>query len=1059
MLSRTVISLVLSSVPALATISLLALCADIEKNPGNVESPDSGPRSAPLIRPSDHPSDIDFARDIQPILTEACYECHGPEKKRASLRLDARRTAFKGGVTGPAIKPGDSESSLLIRRIRGLDGHKRMPLGGDPLTSEQIDVIARWIDAGAAWPDALANDQDLKADQHWAYIKPARPEPPAVEGASWIRNPIDNFILACLEKEHLTSAAEADRHTLLRRVYLDLIGMPPSPADADAFLSDDRLDAYERLVDRLLASPHFGERWAQPWLDLARYADSNGYEKDRLRSVWPYRDWVINALNRDMPFDQFTIEQLAGDLLPNPTLDQQIATGFNRNSMINEEGGVDPEESRCAVVVDRVNTTASVWLGSSIQCAQCHNHKFDPFSQKDYYQLFAFFNNTATEVRQTHDNDMIENSPKLRIPLPNESELRARLAALEQQIAAAAPQFAKEQEQWEAQRTGPLVWQPLAPLDFGSSAGATGISLADNSVLITGKNPDTDIYTIEFETDLTPLTAIRLEALSDPMLGPARGPGRTAHGNFVLSEIRVTTAPRAGGLESPVKWTTAAADFNQQTNDEIYDVKSAIDGDSKTGWAVAPEFGRPHIAVFVPAQPIDATGGVRLRIVLDQQYGSQHTLGRARISVTSDTGDPLRDSLPASIRNALATPHDQRNESAQKELADYFRSISPLLRAERDERASIQQQLDSAPTTLVMLELPQPRETHVMLRGNFMSPGDRVQPDVPAALPPLQTDAPRNRLGFAQWLIAPENPLTARVAVNRFWEQYFGRGLVPTSADFGTQGQPPTHPELLDWLATEFVRQGWHMKAMHRLIVTSATYRQSTRATPAQLERDPDNKLLSRAPRFRLDPERLRDQMLTVSGLLSPKIGGPSVMPYQIPGLWAAASSSDNGKWITSTGDDRWRRGLYTFWRRSSPYPSFVTFDAPNRELICTRRSRTNTPLQALTMLNDPECIAAAASLASRTLDAPSRDAADRITYGFRLCLQRDPLPTESTRLASLLNQQLLTYKADEKAASELAKLVPESIARRANIGDAELAAWTIVWNVVLNTDEMLNRE
>jgi hypothetical protein len=691
-----------------------------------------------------------------------------------------------------------------------------------------------------------------------------------VKNAAWPRNEIDYFVLARLEKEGLAPQGEVDRARLIRRVSLDLVGLPPTIEEVDAFVADKSADAYEKVVDRLLASPHYVERWARPWLDLARYADTNGYEKDAQRIMWPYRDWVINALNKNMPFDQFTIEQLAGDLLPNATLEQKIATGFHRNTMINAEGGVDPEEYRVAAVIDRVNTTATVWLGTTLGCCQCHTHNYDPFKQREYYEFMAFLNSTA-DVGPGED-------PKETIPSAAAIADQAEIAKLEAILNRSSRELEAAQAAWEASQQ---------------------ISLS---------------------------------------IGPA-----------------------------PIKLT----------------------------WL-----------------------------------------------------------LPPNIAAILAIEPTKRDEAQKNELAAYYRSIAPELKPTRGSLDAARKKLASdTATTLVMQELPKPREQHLFVGGSFLNPGEIVSPGVPAVLNPLAKGQSPNRLALAKWLVDTANPLTARVAVNRIWAQYFGSGIVLTIEDFGTKGERPTHPELLDWLATEFIHRNWDVKAMHRLIVISATYRQSSRAASAVVERDPQNRLLARGPRVRLEAELVRDQALSASGLLSEKIGGPSVMPPQPDGVWSSPYSGE--KWLTATGENRYRRGLYTFWKRTAPYASFMSFDAPSREYCVARRPRTNTPLQALTLLNDPVYIESAQALARRMVkESPSADLPARLTRGFRLCLGRMPEPGEIERLLALYNQELDHFRADGKAAQAIAG----PTAAPASADTAELAAWTVVANVLLNLDETLNK-
>jgi hypothetical protein len=745
---------------------------------------------------------VDFFRDVQPIFKASCYGCHGPEQQVAGLRLDSRAAFFKGGASGKTLLPGHAKDSLLQTKCEGTAKGLRMPPNAAPLSREAAETIRLWIDQGADWPEKPSSGPG----NHWAYAPVKRPPVPAVKGKAWVRNPIDAFVLARLEREGLKPSPDAPKAVLLRRLSLDLTGLPPTVAEVDAFLADPRPDAYERVVDRLLASPHFGERWARPWLDLARYADTNGYEKDGRRSVWMYRDWVIGALNRNVPFDEFTIEQIAGDMLPRPTLSQRIATGFHRNTLLNEEGGVDRDEQRWLTLVDRVGTTATVWLGSTLACAQCHDHKYDPFTQADFYKFLAFFE-TADE-------------PALKVPSPGQ---KAQQKSLEAEIA-------------------------------------------------------------------------RLKARAE-----------------------------------------------------------------------SPALSKADAAVV-----------------------------KARVPVLEERLNNL-----------------------------------PI------------------PTTLVMEERPGAGtpSTYLRVKGSFLNKAEKVTADIPSFLPPRTAGEPRSRLGLAKWLVDRRNPLTARVAVNRFWEALFGRGIVATSEDFGTRAEPPTHPDLLDWLASEF-REDWDVKALIRRVVTSSTYRQSSKGTPPLQERDPENRLLARGPRFRMEAEMIRDVALAASGLLSPKIGGPSVFPPQPDGIWNVPYSGD--EWVTSAGEDRYRRGLYTFLRRSAPYPSFLTFDATSREFCTVRRGRTDTPLQALTTLNDEAFFEAARALARRMAKEGGADARSRLSYGFRRCVSRRPSARELARLEALYRQYLAQYARDPEAAKGVCG---------SDEGNAEWAARTMAGNVLLNLDETLTKE
>ena len=991
---------------------------------------------------------VDFKRDVAPLLARHCHACH-TEKSKGGLRLDRRADALRGGDSGKVIVPGKARESRLIRLDRGEDPEQVMPPKGSRLSAAEVAALEAWIDQGAAWPDDAAGE----APRHWAYVAPTRPEPPVTRNRTWARNPIDQFILARLEREGLEPSPEADRAVLLRRASLDLIGLPPALADVDAFLRESSARAYEDAVDRLLESPAYGERWARVWLDLARYADTQGYEKDNRRTIWRYRDWVIDAFNRNLPFDQFTIEQIAGDMLPDATLDQRIATAFHRNTMTNTEGGTDNEEFRTGAVVDRINTTFAVWLGTTFNCCQCHSHKYDPFTQKEYYQVFAFLNGTADA-----DND--DESPYIEAPTAEEERKEARLhveiAAAEQDLEKAAKENAPARAAWEAALAGAkTAWTVLEPASARSAKGAELKVLGDGSVLAGGSHPPQDTYTVDCTTRLDSVAVFRLEALTDSSL-PKNGPGRADDGNFVLSRLAVSAAPAGGGGPSetkPVEIGSASADFSQ----EGFPVANAVAQKelAKSGWAVQPQAGKPHTAYFVPRAALASPGGSRITFTLEHGYERPgFSLGRFRFAVTSDPGAVQRSSTPPEILAIIDKPPPERSADETAKLTGHWKTVAPELAAQRDAIARLKAQVPKPATVPVMVELPKPRETHVHIRGNFLQKGEKVEPGVPAVLHPLPEGQPLNRLTFARWLVDPRSPLAARVIVNRIWEQYFGTGIVKTLEDFGTQGERPSHPELLDWLATELVRTGWDLKALHRTIVTSAAYRQSSRVTPELLEVDPENRLLARGPRVRLPAETLRDQALAASGLLSRKLHGPSVMPPQPEGLWQVVYSGD--QWITSPGEDKYRRGLYTFWRRTMPHPAMVTFDAPSREYCAVKRPRTNTPLQALTGLNDPASFEAAQALARRILKetGPGATVEERAVHAFRLCLARRPNAAECARLVELFRSELEHYRAGGKAAEAIATKglgpAPEGIDL------SELAAWTMVSNVLLNLDELI---
>jgi mono/diheme cytochrome c family protein len=1000
-----------------------------------------------------------YASAIRPILVARCYQCHGSDLQQNGLRLDSLAAILKGSANGSVVIPGDGAKSPLVRRISGLD-RPQMPYGGPPLSSNDVELIRAWIDHGAQGPDTAAPIAAGEPVKHWAYVKPVQPDVPNVTDPAWCRNPIDNFVMARLAQEGLRPSPAASKETLIRRVSLDLIGLPPTPAETDAFLADHSSNAYEKVVDRLLASPHFGERWAGAWLDLARYADTNGYEKDMRRTMWKYRDWVINAFNEDMSFREFTIEQIAGDMLPKPTTEQLIASGFNRNTMTNMEGGVDPEEYYWYTQVDRVNTTATVWLGSTLGCAQCHNHKFDPFTQKDYYRFLSFF--AGEQYVDDFGGDTYAREPSLELPTPEQAakskELRAEIAKLQTVLDTPTPALAAAQTQWEQDiKAADAKWTVLQPGEYASKGGATFKLLSDGSLLATGKNPDADSYQVSATTELTGITAVRLEVMSDPGL-PAGGPGRDATGNFFLSTFEVHAAP-AEKPASAVKivFKEAAADESQSG----YDFDNLVnDKPQPKGWGIDTSDDKSTTVrqgVLIPDKPFGFAGGTMLTIQMKHDMPfSKCGIGRFRISVTTMADPRIVVSIPARLRNVLDLPPAQRPEKSSADLAAAYRAIAPLLKPTRDKKKEIEE-ADSKlgiATTLVMGERNSFERpcTNVHIRGAFLSVGDKVCAGVPFILNPLPDDQMPNRLGLANWLVSDDNPLTARVTVNRYWEQLFGRGIVETSEDFGTQGSPPTNQQLLDWLATEFMRDGWSMKKMLRLIATSATYRQSSSAMQELEEKDPYNLLLARGPRFRVPAEMVRDIALEASGLLSPKIGGPSVFPPQPAGVWDRPYNDD--KWEESKGEDRYRRSLYTFIRRTSPYPSWTTFDAPTREFCTVRRVRTNTPLQALTTLNDPAFFEAAQALAGKILREGGPNAASRATFAFRRCLTRGPTTQELDRILTYYRHEVNYFQNQPKAAASVAKGYsgpPASL--------PQAAAWTMVSNVLLNLDEAITKE
>jgi hypothetical protein len=945
--------------------------------------------------------EVNFQRDIRPLLSSRCFKCHGPGVHKGGLRLDVRASALRRKI----IVPGRPESSKLIRKVSAEDDDERMPPpeAGDRLKPAQVALLKKWIKGGAEYTP------------HWAFLPPRRPPLPAVKNTAWVRNPLDAFILARLEKESLSPSPEADRPTLIRRLSLDLLGLLPSPQEVDDFIADKSPDAYERLVERLLASPHYGERMARRWLDLARYADSNGYTIDGPRSIWPWRDWVIAAFNKNMPFDQFTIEQLAGDLLPAASKEQVIATGFQRNTSFNEEGGTNPEQFRVERTVDRTNTLGAVWLGLTVGCAQCHDHKFDPITQKEYYRLYAFFNSAL--------------EPKLLLPtLEQAKELRRLKAELAQARSKPAPRPQSPAEidklvaELEKETNG--GWRILYPKAVMSEQGATFKALEDRSVLAGGKVGDSDTYVVQaVAPDSGTVTAVRLEALTHPSL-PHQGPGRAANGNFVLSQFTFET----DGVPHPFR--KAVADHSQAG----YEVSAAIKGDPHKGWAV--NSGDPkqrnvnQQAIFYLAKPHSVREGQVFVFTLRfSQLPKGYPLGCFRIAVTF--ASPRFLELPLTAQDIVLMGRSKRGQAQMERLRQVLEKSAAVSEQVVRLRKAIQTLESKVTTTLVLHEAARPRPTHILKRGDFLNPGEAVEPGTFAWLPPLHVEGrPANRLDLARWMVSSDNPLTARVVVNRLWQDFFGKGIVDTENDFGTQGSLPTHPELLDWLATEFVRSGWDIKAMQRLIVTSAAYRQASRVRPELRAHDPNNLLLGRQHRLRLEAEIIRDAALSASGLMTPKLGGPGVYPPQPPGIFAFTQS--HHPWPESKGPDRYRRGMYTFIWRQSQHPLLTTFDAPDAQTACTRRNRSNTPLQALHLANDPVFLEIARGLAKRIVHEGPRDDAGRVVYSFRLCFSRTPAPAERQRLLQYLHQQ-----------------------RAADPGQE----WRMLARVLLNLDEFITRE
>ncbi len=967
------------------------------------------------------PSTVNFKKDVFTILYARCTTCHGGDEPTAGLSFESVEDMVKGGISGDLYIPGDPKNSLLIKRLRGEDGLAIMPQGFNPLMERQIAAIETWIEEGAS----TAN-QEL---DHWSFDPVEPPEIPE-DGADWSDHPIDRFIAKKLKEKGLEHSAQASKETLIRRASLDITGLPPTLEEIDAFLADESDDAYEKLIDRLLESPHYGERQALIWLDLARYADTNGYEKDAGRSVYPYRDWVINAFNNNMPYDQFTIEQLAGDLLPDPTLDQVVATGFHRNAMFNEEGGVDPGESRFVMIMDRVDTTSSVWLGLSMDCAKCHDHKFDPISHKDYYKFYAFYGNTDYEMRGvgTQGGERWF-EPTIKVPNPEQAAqydvLEQKLAAIDQQLANPHPQFYSQFEAWKKNAKQSVSWFPADP-KASSDGGVTFQKQQDGSLLATGANPDKVTYTLKIDEGAALSKGIRLRVLPDKSL-PSSGPGRSG-GNFVLTRVLV----KANG--QPVKLNAAVANYHQEN---YFPVEALSDGGDDHGWAVGGGQGRQHDLVIGFKQPIPASAH-ELEIQLEMKSRwAKHTIGRFQIALTYDDHPEYRP-LNSDTLKAL-----EQNDN--EKLLAYYRSVAvevqPIL-AERSAILKEKQSLESMiPSTLIISESDKESKLKapVYSRGEYLSPTKEVFAAVPESMNQIDSEERVDRLDLAEWLVSYDNPLTSRVHVNRIWHHIFGRGIVKTLEDFGTQGSPPSNQELLDWLSYEFMDSGWDQKAIIRTIVTSETYKQTSATNEEKQEIDPENMYLSRGPRFRLSAELIRDTSLTAAGLLDRKVGGKSVFPKQPPGIWDTPYNS--ARWKNGQGSDLVRRGLYTYWKRSRSYPAFLAFDATSRETCTPRRVRTNTPLQALTLLNDEAMMDA-----SKALGKIMMAAEDSLVTGFRRCTSREPNQLELLRLRDLFSKLKAEYSANPEEAKKLG-------------GTPEEAAWTMTANVILNLDESITKE
>ena len=1240
---------------------------------------------------------LNYNLDIRPILSDNCYACHGPDAKtrQADLRLDTKEGAFSEPSGYPVLVPGEPDESELYLRIMSEDETYRMPPSdfNKTLTPEQIQALTQWIREGAQW------------EEHWSFTPLVQPMPPAVKNRDWVRNPIDAFILSRLEKEGLQPADETDKRTLIRRLSFDLTGLPPTLEEIHRFLNDDSPNAYQNLIDTFMAKPEYGEHLARFWLDVARYGDTHGLHLDNYREMWPYRDWVINAFNKNMPFDQFTIEQLAGDMLRDPTLDQRVATGFNRSHVTTSEGGSIAEEYYVRYAVDRANTTATVWMGLTAGCAQCHDHKYDPITQKEYYQLYAYFNNITENAM---DGNRKDSPPVVKLPTPEQkvqlANYDAQIADLDGQSKGPLPHIDTAQIAWESSIPR---WRYIKPSVVLSQGGATLEIQEDNSVLASGTNPDKEVYEIIAELPSGNWSALRLEGIPDESL-PASGIGRSDNSNVILTGFSVDVVPVSKAAEvlnaakaaaekaaeaakvskaaeeegvpetdvaeepapetdvaeeappetetaeemaeetppedtaaeasktetaqedtaelaeehdpwAPVRIVQAWADYEQPNDDFV--IVNAIDDKPETGWGLESNKnpGNGRQAIFLVANPFGTQGGVlRIRLKHESEHAKHH-FGRFRLAVTDvptiypmgskvslenwhsvgpftaehgniafynvyepetkpvntqdkftvgsetlvwqqqahwsdgrvhndivgensatylyrnivsetrqksvlylSSNDALkvwvnqtevlasniqRDAAPdtdklqiqlnpgnnalllkvvnysgpsgfffrmesdepmvtANIVDTIAIERGQRSAEQQTQIREYYRrnvSKDESLRKLYADLADVQKKrnsLDSSIiTTLVMQERTEPRGAYVLERGAYQHRGEQVTPQTPAVLPPMVKGAPSDRLSLAKWLVSPKHPLTARVTINRFWQNVFGTGIVLTAEDFGTQGTPPSHPELLDWLATEFIASGWDVQAMLKLMFTSATYRQSAKVTPEKLERDADNVLLSRAPRYRFDAEIVRDNALAASGLLYTQIGGPSVKPPQPGGLWKAVgfTGSNTDTFVKDTGADKvYRRSLYTFWKRTAPPPQMNILDAPSREACTIRRERTNTPMQALMLMNDPQFFEAARVFAERTLKAGGETPEERIAFMFEIATAREPRASETALLVETLQAHAEEFKADPEAAKALIT-VGESKPDE-TLDAVEVATWTMIANLILNLDEVLNK-
>lgn len=982
---------------------------------------------------------VDYTRDIKPLLSNSCYTCHGPDEatREAEFRLDARDSAVAG-----VIVPGKPDESELIARIASDDPDLHMPppeSNRPRLTPQEIELLRTWIAQGARY------------DEHWSF-KPVQRNDEEKNAAS-----IDAFINRRLAEKGIEPAPAADPQTLIRRLYFDLNGLPPTPQQVAAFTADPSPEAYDRLVDKLLASPRFGERMAIHWLDLVRYADSVGIHGDQEWSMSPYRDYVIASFNENKPFDQFTIEQLAGDLLPNATPQQQIASGYNRLNMITAEGGAQAKEYLAKYAADRVRTTSVVWLGATMGCCECHDHKFDPYTIKEFYQFAAFFADLKEQGVYNGSSRTGNWGPEIAVPTPVETqrlaELDQQIAKLKQTLETPTAELAADQTKWELSLPAGEAWQIWEPTSLKSTPAVEWQQLEDGSVLATGENPVAPTYELEFAPNLPKVTAIRLEVLPDDSL-PAKGPGRAGNGNFVLNSFDLQVNGQ------PVQLRSATATHAQ----DGWPIAGLLSKNEKDGWAVLPQIGKANEAVFELEKDLELTADDKLLLTMKQNYGSGHAIGRLRISLTFAPRPVVAGKelgVPSDIRKLVEMPAETRSEQQEQKLAAYYRTIAPRLDPVRKElEAATKQRGDlanSLTTTLVSVAV-EPRTMRVLPRGNWLDDsGDVVEPGIPGFLGyDLENDGERaTRLDLAKWLVDRRNPLTARVFVNRLWQLTFGRGLVATSDDFGSQGALPSHPELLDWLAAEFVESGWDVKHMVRLMVESEAYQRSSQRSDRQKEQDLSNALLAAQAKFRLPAEMIRDNALAASGLLVESVGGQSVRPYQPAGYWSHLNFPKR-EYQRDKGESLYRRGLYTHWQRTYLHPSLAAFDAPTREECTVRRNVSNTPQQALVLMNDPTYIEAARALAVRLLQEGGETPQAKINFGMQAVQQRDATAEEAKILAAIYEKHLQQYAEDPDAAKAL--LTVGEFAAPEGVDPATLAAWTSVSRVLLNLHETITR-